>query len=111
MNEIVSSLKIAGIAVTITFVWLRTNAFYEYFKWLPWKLLRKYEKFLHEESVNFAAFLIVYKHHFLIRLITCPVCLLFWLSIFAGLINGVILIPLTYIVSLILYSLICDKKF
>ena len=74
-------------------VWFRTNAFVEYINIL--KLSRffcvsEYNE-LHRNGYdgNYVSFLYeYYKDYFLVRLISCPVCVSFWLGVFFSIIYG-----------------------
>lgn len=69
----------------ITFIWLKTNAFYDYTKIIlkKTKIFDGYENFKNNKqvSINYADYLIMKKSGFFIKLITCPICVSFWLSV------------------------------
>lgn len=69
----------------ITFIWLKTNAFYDYTKIIlkKTKIFDNYENFKNNKqvSINYSDYLIMKKSGFFIRLITCPICVSFWLSV------------------------------
>lgn len=78
-------IKSAAIAY-ITFIWLNTNAIYDYCKWIliKFKIFKKYKEFSEDQNVNinFPDYLIInYTDNFICRLITCPICITFWASI------------------------------
>lgn len=67
----------------LIFLWLKTDAFAEYMNLLKlnnWLRLDEYNQ-LHREgySGNYPDFLVEYcRDKFLVRLVTCPLCLSFW---------------------------------
>lgn len=69
----------------ITFIWLKTNAFYDYTKIIlkKAKIFDNYENFKNNKqvSINYSDYLIMKKSGFFIKLITCPICVSFWLSV------------------------------
>jgi len=82
-------------------VWFRTNAFAEYIT------LFRLSRFFHVSSYNelvsngyehgYVDFLKEYYHdYFLVRLVTCPICFGFWLSVpFLGIsVSNIFIIPL-----------------
>jgi hypothetical protein len=111
MTELICLLKLIGVIFSITFIWFQTNAFYEYFCWLPFKFIKDYKDFLSKESDTFINFLRYYRCNFLIRLVTCPACFMAWVSIFCGVFTDYTLIPVAYTASLILLYTVYGKKF
>jgi hypothetical protein len=85
------------IAVSFTLgyfilVWLRTDAFAEYMLLFRQSYIFKLKEYsnLHKEGYggNYVDFLVeYYKDIFLVRLISCPVCLSFWVGMLACLIS------------------------
>jgi len=110
MRELLLILKISACVFSIVWIWFRTNAFYEYFFWLPFKFIKAYKAHLQRESLNLTSFLEIYHSNFFIKLITCPVCTIAWLSILAGCLINITLIPCVYALTLLLYSIIYDKN-
>lgn len=106
-----SSLSAFGL-----FIWFKTNFLYEYaklFKLNKFKLIQEYESFIKVTQLNFSEFL-GFKNGFLYKLISCPLCLNFWLNLFLIFLFGFSLyyIGLLYIISIIEYmilSLILSK--
>jgi hypothetical protein len=96
MNTVVTALILGFFLL----VWLRTNAFVEYMR------LFKLEKWLHVNEYtelerngyegNYVDFLVeYYKDKFFVRLLSCPICVSFWL----GFINAVMFGPLHIVVA------------
>jgi hypothetical protein len=78
-------IKSIGIGY-LTYIWINTNAFYDYSKYLlrKTKFFKGYENFLKEKSLvmTFCEYLAIKKSEkFLIKLISCPLCFSFWASI------------------------------
>jgi hypothetical protein len=110
-------LNIIGIAFLLSYlmvVWLKTNDFVEYMT------LLKQEKFhvaeynkLHKEGYagNYVDFLFEYYNDlFIVRLLSCPVCLSFWLglvtAIFTGSLAGLLSAPLTLFFYLLFHRML-----
>lgn len=100
-----------ALNVCILFIWFKTDAFIDYcslFNLIP-QTINNYRL---TTGLSFPQFLyITYKNgiknrfkQFLLKLVTCPVCLCMWLSIItSNLINSIILTPLLYILSLFIF--------
>ena len=113
MEDLLVFVNLISLVITIMIVWFKTNAFVEYCNLFNLKILLlgygqdtnslTFPQYLYIKSRTFFTNSIV---HFLIALITCPVCLGFWLSVAAASLYGTIsLFPLFYISVLIGYSL------
>jgi hypothetical protein len=83
-------MKVVSVALLYGFlllVWFRTNAIVEYINLFKLDKLPKIKEYneLHSNGYegNFSDFLYeYYKDMFLVRLVTCPICLSFWLGLF-----------------------------
>jgi hypothetical protein len=82
MIDVTISISIAFIV----YVWLRSNAFVEYFGWLlsHWNVfyLRDYIKSPHYLALEYPLWLVVTRPNFITKLISCPLCTSFWLNAF-----------------------------
>ena len=84
--------RIAFVAGMLGFgllVWFRTDAFAEYMNLMKFERFFKIAEYneLHRNGYegNFPDFLYeYYKDFFIVRLITCPICLTFWLSLLSS---------------------------
>ena len=113
MGELLVFINLVCLVLTIMIVWFKTSAFVEYCELLGLKiLLFGYDK--DPNSLTFPQYLYIKSRtlfkcgicRFLIALITCPVCLAFWLSLGAAcLYETILLTPLFYITVLISYFL------
>lgn len=69
----------------LTFIWLKTNALYDYTSWVlkKTKIFKEYEDFINQKQMimSLPDYFILKKTSFLFKLITCPICCSFWLSI------------------------------
>lgn len=96
-------IALAFLTSYLMVIWLKTNAFAEYMT------LFKLDRFFHIDEFNklhkegyggtYVEFLFEYYHDlFLVRLVSCPICLSFWLglvtAIFSGVVEGTLLSPL-----------------
>lgn len=103
---------ICFLITTILIIWLKTEAWVEYTQLFKLNFLsnyKEYNKQKHEDfTLTYIKFLLKnYRHKFMIRLITCPLCLSLWLSIIAGIFTILIMIPVYFIFSLFIYGIIC----
>ncbi len=80
MNLILISIIIGYL----TFIWLKTNAIYDYTSWLLKKtnIFKEYEEFIEQKQMNLSLpdYLLLKKKSFFFKLITCPICCSFWMS-------------------------------
>lgn len=87
------------------FLWFKTNFFYEYIKALKLNrlnIIKSYEDFIRNTYIYFATFL-GFKNNFFAKLLSCPMCLNFWV-VFLNLL--IFKIPLSYIGLLYIMSLV-----
>lgn len=107
-------IDFAIVALVLSYflvVWLKTDAFAEYM------ILFRLTKLFHMEEYkqlradgydgNYVDFLVeYYKDKFFVRLLSCPVCLSFWLGMAAIAINGLgaIIVPPLVLFSYLLFN-------
>jgi len=113
MGELFVFTNLVCLILTIMIVWFKSGAFVEYCNLFGFKkLLLGYDK--DPNNLTFPQYLYVKSRtlfkcsacRFLIALITCPLCLAFWLCVGAACLYGSILLtPLFYITVLISYFL------
>ena len=103
--------NIIALIVCILILWFKTDAFIDYCKLFN-VFTPLVKNFNYSTSRSFPQYLYVtYKNGiknrfnlFLLKLVTCPLCLSLWLSIVSGILFGCIFsIPLLYISSLFIY--------
>lgn len=104
-------MLICCIITIILLIHFNTEAWVEYCKLLHLDGISKYKEYelkkSNDLSLDYIQYLRQYHDCFLIRLITCPICLSIWLGIIAGTITlSFSLIPLFIVGSLLLYSVI-----
>jgi len=95
----------------ITFVlviWFNTSAVVEYGKLLKLDgvlFIKEYEDYVLNIDIDatYITFLACTKDNFIIRLITCPLCLSLWYSLSISLVIGLIYICPLYLLSLMAY--------
>lgn len=105
---------------TLLIIWFSTDWFLHYTQLLnACKLLRmQYSAFLQKNPTKyFPDFL--YKESlktsnrfvkFLYKMLSCPLCMSFWLALLVtGLMSNLILIAPTYVLSLLIFSLVRDR--
>ncbi len=97
------------IVSIILLTWFRTSAFVEYCKLfsLTW-VYKDYELRKKEDArLTYLLTLRQYKNCFVIRLITCPICLSVWISIILSLVfSNIIFFPLIMIGGLFIYGIL-----
>jgi hypothetical protein len=99
--------------VFILFIWFNTDAFIQYsklfrldrkFKISDWESYR-----ISNPKIDYIEYISIRHRNFFTKLISCKPCFNFWITlIFCILFNSLILYPLIYILSYIIYKLI-DK--
>lgn len=114
MVDLIVFLKVVALIITIMIIWFNSGAFTAYCKALSLKkLLFGYDK--NSDGLTFTQYLYVKRNIifkcpaclFLVELITCPLCLGVWLSIFCtSIFLSYTLIPVVYLVVLVIYFLI-----
>jgi hypothetical protein len=107
-------INIIFLQVTILFIWFDTTAFEEYLRYIS-KDLFKIHAYIKEKTENdltltYHNYLKQFHNCFFIRLITCPICLNFWLSVIFSLYLSIFYIPIIFIVSLFVYYLLISIK-
>jgi len=77
-----SLFQISFISAVIVYLWLRTDALYEYFKFLNFKIFNEYSDFKKKTPVPlfFVDYLLIKYPNFLLKLLSCPVCLSVYIS-------------------------------
>ena len=106
-------LKITSIALLFSYlllVWLKTNAFVEYMQLFRLSRFLKVSEYLQIQENGyggvFADFLQEYYHdYFIVRLLSCPICVSFWLGILTSLYTGEIISILAAPLVLFFYLL------
>lgn len=86
MEIIFSQLPLAFGFSFLIYIWSDTEAFIEYCSLMNVDLLYSEEYLKRKKdipSLDYLSFLQFEKSSFLIRLVTCPVCLSFWLNAFS----------------------------
>lgn len=102
----IEAFTISFFNVLVLIIWFKTDAFVEYFCFLP--IVKKYFKARELNlASSFSNFLAVnYNNHFIIRLISCVYCLNFWISILTSFFVGYKFFALIYFLSLINYKIL-----
>jgi len=97
----------ASLSTTIMILWLESNIIYEYTKGII--NFEKYESWLvevlssewYEGKINYSEY-IKTKDNFFTKLITCPLCLSFWICLIYVYLSGMFkMLPVLYITALL----------
>tara|TARA_Y100001937_G_scaffold109591_1_gene154406 strand:+ start:32663 stop:33037 length:375 start_codon:yes stop_codon:yes gene_type:complete len=116
LSQFVDVLFLSFCCASVLFIWLETNAFYEYVRYFnlggTWSY--KYEEYKKQNKfsqINLPAYLALSHDCFSVRLITCSICLSFWLNLFLNLfIFEIVYFPFTFVLSLSVYYLLTIMK-
>ena len=107
-------LLVAFFIALILLIWFKTDAFVEYFTLLGFGNQIKSDEYenkkrLEEYQLTYPRFLRMKYDTFIIKIITCPICLSVWLTFIFGifLVVSVIVLPTLCITSLIIYGVTC----
>jgi hypothetical protein len=89
------------------FVLFNTNFIYEYAKLLKLdniKIFQDYTDFIYKNDfINFTTFL-SFKNNFICKLVSCPLCINFWSSLFISFIlKNLYIIGIIYVISIVIY--------
>jgi hypothetical protein len=94
------------------FIWFNTEAFIEYFKYIP-KLndilkIKEYHKYQFTGgNLSYPVFLQVNYNNFFTRLISCVYCLLFWINTISLIyISNYLIFFVNYIFSIVIYYIL-----
>lgn len=97
----------------ILFVWFESDAFLEYANLIkPLRDMFKIKEYFeyknrYDQSLHYHSYLRLFYNNFFIRLITCPICSSFWLSIISTLLFcDIIYLPIVYLGSYCLYKIL-----
>lgn len=105
----IESFLLSFFSTVFLLVWFKTNFVVEYFYKFPWisKYINNYKKAqLAGISGNFINFLALNYNSFFIRLISCPFCINFWITVILSFFTSFLYFGLIYITSLIYYYIV-----
>lgn len=107
-----TSIIIIFIIALILIVWFRTDAWLEYTRLFGFNRLSFYKDFDNKQkedvSLTYFQYLKIYHNSFLIRLITCPICVAFWLGVIFASVTWFYMAPV-YTISGLFVFLIIDR--
>ena len=108
--DILNDFKFIFINLFLLIIWFKTEAFYEYFKYIS--ILNKFFKFKHYKEFIcmqyeiYPNFLVIKHNNFFTRLISCPKCINFWITlILIFFVNSFFSLFIIYTLSLMLYNI------
>lgn len=107
---IFDSLLISSLVAVALLMWFHTEAFIEYATLFSGNRFFHIDDFREKQKkdpmIDWITYLQVNHDSFFIRLITCQLCLSFWLTLAACIAtHNLVLIPICYILNLIIYKL------
>ena len=93
----INLLVLSSIIAVLLLLWFKTEVWYEYTKLVGLGFLSRHKLYqdekLNDVTMSYIKFLRKrYYRRFLIRMLTCPICVSFWLSIIIGILVGNLLI-------------------
>lgn len=106
----ISLFAACALIAMVLILWFKTEVWYEYTKLFGLGFLSRHKLYQDEKmndcTMTYMKFLRKrYHRKFMIRMITCPICVCAWLSIAGGIfVSYFMLIPVLFIGSLILYG-------
>ena len=102
-------LHVVPLSVMAMFLWFDTNVFYEYLSKIPVlrRMFRTYDRNKkHYDNCKYAEFLMIHHNNFWSKLVSCPYCLGFWVSLASTLsFSEIQFVPVNYLISLMSYML------
>jgi hypothetical protein len=115
MSSLYLTLSLSSYNALFLIIWLHTNAIYEYLKLLRFDKIKfldesfgitEYEEFLRlsKKNVLYSEYTEIVNDNFFGRLITCPVCMSFWIQLPLFFLNPAIFAP-SLLFALMLYNL------
>lgn len=109
ISQFVDVIFLSFCCSSVLLIWLETNAIYEYLNYfnLGGRLLYGYNKYREDNKfseLNFPCYLLLNHNCFFVRLITCSICLAFWLSLIPVILFfEIVLLPFVFMISLWIY--------
>lgn len=110
IQDIIYTIFISSFLYIVLY---NTNAFAEYVKYIP--LINKklkikdyfeYLNLVNDQSVLYLQYIAMFYNNFFIKLITCPLCLGFWINFGLALYyKNIMNLFITYVVSVIIYGI------
>lgn len=95
------------IAFSFIFIWLKTDAVYEYLKFFNIKVIKEYEKAKNAGlNNNLPKFLFINYNSFFTRLISCIYCLSFWAALLISFFTNIKYFGLIYVIIIVLYTIV-----
>lgn len=104
-------LNYCSLIAMLLLIWFRTEAFIEYCKLFHITNISFYEDYelkkAEDARLTYLTYLRQYHNNFFTRMITCPICLSFWISVIICVFN-ITLIPISMMGGLLIFIII-DK--
>lgn len=112
--NIIDLFIISTLPAMFLIIWFKTHAFTEYSKLFKLTRFFKIKEFIDNQnkgsSTEYIDYILIKHNSFISRLVSCPYCINFWLTVLTCLLLcGLSLtnISVIYILSLIIYFLVC----
>ena len=106
----IETLLISSSIALVLLVWFHTEAFVEYATLFSGNVFFHIDHYKHKQkkdpALDWITYLQMNHDSFFVRLITCQMCLSFWLTLAVCVFtHNLILLPICYILGLIIYKL------
>ena len=103
-------VTISSFVVFVLIVWFHTTAFEEYAKLFGFGKWLKIDAYIAAREqdmsiLNFHSYLNQKYNNFLTRLLICPFCIGFWLTVVTCLVFGCVNIPVIYVLSMLTFHI------
>ena len=113
--ELVDILFLGFSCSVFLFLWLETNALYEYLNYfnIGGRFLHGYNKYREKDysSLLFIPYLLVNHNCFFTKLICCSICLGFWINLIANAtLFNLYNLPFSFVLSLLTYYILVIFK-
>jgi hypothetical protein len=111
---ILETIFISSVVALVLIIWFHTEAFLEYAGLIGGSRFFHIDDFRKEQAkieypaphMDFIQYLLNYRDSFFVRLITCPICLSFWLTVIVCFASGLwVLLPASNLLALVVYKL------
>jgi hypothetical protein len=108
---LLNNIILISLQIFILILLFQTNFIYEYSKLFKLikkiNLLKEYEDYIYKNNFLKLIDFLSLKPNFFFKLLSCPLCLNFWLSLASAiLINNILYIGLNYIITILIYLII-----
>jgi hypothetical protein len=108
--EFLLDFKFAFLNIFLLIIWFNTDVFYEYFKYISYFYnlfkFKQFEEFRFSHDEIYPNFLVIKYNNFFTKLISCPKCINFWITLVqVPFFNSIYSVFSIYTIGLLLYNI------